>query len=124
MTHFPLLLARILQEAPPTGAEDSAPGASPLAGLLPFLLIGLIFYFLVLRPESKRRKDQQKMLSALEKGDRVITTSGLFATVAQVQGQVLTLELADKVRVQAALWAVQQKVEENQTTPPPAPARS
>ncbi|MEO0650207.1 MAG: preprotein translocase subunit YajC [Planctomycetota bacterium] len=110
MTILLPLLARIAQGAPGEAAATDAPAGNPLTGFLPFLIIIAIFYFLVIRPESKKRKNQQTMLSALEKGDKVLTSSGFYAQVVQVQDDLLTLQLADGVRVKAVRWAVQQKL--------------
>lgn len=101
--------------APATGEGAAAQGGSGLLGFLPFLAIGLIFWFLILGPERKRQKQRAAMLGELEKGNRVLLTSGLFATVAQVHEHVVTLQLADGVRIKAARWAVQQIVESEET---------
>lgn len=97
----------------PAGGDGtpSSPPGSGLIGLLPFVAIGLIFWFLIISPERKRQKQRTAMLAELKKGDRVLTTAGMFATVAQVHEHVVTLQLADSVRVKAARWAVQQIVE-------------
>lgn len=116
-------LTPLLQEAPPTGPEGQGAGGSPLTGFLPFVVIIGIFYMLVIRPESKKRREQQAMLAALEKGDRVVTTAGIYAQVVQVQDGVLTLQLADGVRVKAARWAVQQKLTEDGDAPSAPDAR-
>ena len=118
LTPTPAALASLVQ-AP---EAESAPG-NPLTGFLPFLIIIAIFYFLVIRPESKKRKEQQAMLAALEKGDKVITTAGLYAQVVQVAEGVLTLQLADGVRVKAARWAVQQKLVDGEQPDPDAAGR-
>jgi preprotein translocase subunit YajC len=111
------LLALIQEQAP---SNDVPPGGagSPLAGFLPFVLIIGIFYLLVIRPESKKRREQQAMLAALGKGDQVVLSSGLYAKVIQVDDQVLTLQLADGVRVKAARWAVQHKLGADELTAP------
>lgn len=56
-------------------------GAGGLLGFLPFLLILVVIYFLMLRPQMRKQKQHQKMLSELKKGDRVITNSGMFGTI-------------------------------------------
>lgn len=84
------------------GEETSSPNF-----LLPMLAIGAIFWFVMIAPERKRRKQRESMISALKKGDKVMTTSGMYGTVAQVQGEVVTLQIADNVRVKFALAAIQ-----------------
>jgi preprotein translocase subunit YajC len=93
-----------LQETPPAegGEEASSPNF-----LLPMLAIGAIFWFVMIAPERKRRKQREAMISALKKGDKVMTTSGMHGTVTQVQGDIVTLQIADNVRVKFALAAVQ-----------------
>ncbi|QDU67162.1 preprotein translocase subunit YajC [Engelhardtia mirabilis] len=118
-TQLAILIAPLFQEgvggvgegaAEGTGAATPTPGGG-LMGFLPFLAIGMIFWFLLLGPERKRQKQRTAMLAQLKKGDRVLTTSGMFASVAQIHEHVVTLQLADGVRVKAARWAVQQVVE-------------
>lgn len=85
----------LLQEAPAQG--------SPLFQLTPFLLIGLIFYFLLIRPQQKQQREHRKMLDSIEKGDRVVSSGGLHGVVTGVADDVLTLEIAnlrgERVRV-------------------------
>jgi preprotein translocase subunit YajC len=78
-------------------------GAAPFGMLVPMLLIFLIFYFLLIRPQQRRQRDQEAMLKALEKGDDVVTAGGLHGKVVGVTDDVLTLEIAalkgERVRV-------------------------
>ena len=119
-TQLGILLAPLFQDGDVggigAGAVEGGEGAAPTGGgglfsFLPFIAIGAIFWFLILGPERKRQKQRTSMLSELKKGDRVLTTSGMFATVAQIHEHVVTLQLADGVRVKAARWAIQQIVE-------------
>lgn len=85
------------QAAPPT-----APGG-PMAlvtSLFPFLLIFIVFYFLIIRPQKKRQSDHQKLLDDLKKGDRVLTQGGMFGTVVGVQKDRVILKIADNVKVE------------------------
>lgn len=68
--------------------------------LLPILAIFVIFYFLVLKPQQKKAKEHQKMLSDLKRGDRVVTSGGIIGTIHRVvDGQEVSLEIAEGVRV-------------------------
>ena len=87
------------------GGAQTEPGM--FSGMLPLLVIGVIFWFLLIGPERKRRKKQQQMISELKKGDEVITTAGLYGEVVQIQDQVVTLKVADGVRMKFSLQAVQ-----------------
>jgi preprotein translocase subunit YajC len=85
------IVGAILLQAP-TGA---APQPSPFGFLLPMLLIFVIFYFLLIRPQTKRQREHEGMLKALEKGDRVVTSGGLHGAVVGVTDDVLTLEIGE-----------------------------
>jgi preprotein translocase subunit YajC len=85
---------------------DPAAGPSPVGMLLPIVGMLLIFYFLMIRPQQKRQKEVQKMLSAIKKGDRVVTASGLYGTVSGVKDDVLVIQIADNVKVEMVKNAV------------------
>lgn len=67
--------------------------------LLPFVLIIGIFYFLMIRPQQKQRKQHMAFLSNLKKGDEVVTSSGIIATVHSVSDKTVTLDLGEDVKV-------------------------
>jgi len=67
--------------------------------LLPLVLMFLVFYFLLIRPQQKRTKEHRDFLGALEKGEEVITTGGIYGRVTGITDSVVTLEIADKVRI-------------------------
>jgi preprotein translocase subunit YajC len=79
---------------------------NPIFQFLPFLLIFGIFYLLLIMPMRKRQKKHQELLTKLTKGDRVITTGGIFGTVVEADGDVLTIRIADNVKIQVARSAV------------------
>lgn len=81
-------------------------GAAALAQFLPIVAIGLVFYFLVIAPANKQRKKTQEMLSALKKGDRVLTTGGIYGTVQGVEAEVVYLKIAENVKVKVARSAI------------------
>lgn len=83
-------------------ADAAAPTASPLAGFLPMILIFVVFYFLLIRPQQKKAKAQQEFLANLKKGDEVITGGGLHGKITGLTDTVVTLEVADNVRVKVA----------------------
>src|SRR4051794_20736686 len=75
-------------------------GGFDLIQLAPLVLIFVVFYFLIIRPQQKKVKDHKSMVEALRRGDRVVTTGGLIGTVTKVTNErELTLEIADGVRV-------------------------
>ena len=86
--------------------DPSGGGASPFSMLLPLVGMLAIFYFLLIRPQQKRQKEMQKMISALKKGDRVVTASGLFGSIAGLRDDVVVVEIADGVKVEMMRNAV------------------
>ena len=69
------------------------------AAFIPLLLMIAIFYFLLIRPQQKRQKQHRAMLASLKKGDMVVTQGGLHGKITGLTDSVVTLEIADKVRV-------------------------
>lgn len=78
--------------------------------LLPFVAMFAVVYFLMIRPQQKRLKEQQAMLGALKHGDEVLTSSGLLGKVTGITDKVVTLEVADNVRVKMLKSQVSQVV--------------
>jgi len=81
-------------------------GAAAIANFLPIIAIGLVFYFLVIAPANKQRKKQAEMLSALKKGDRVLTTGGIYGTIQGVEPDAVYLKIAENVKVKVARTAI------------------
>ncbi|HVS29994.1 MAG TPA: preprotein translocase subunit YajC [Thermoanaerobaculia bacterium] len=77
-----------------------------IANILPIVAIGLVFYFIVIAPANKQRKKTQEMLSLLKKGDRVLTTSGIYGTVQGVEADVVFLKIAENVKIKVARSAI------------------
>jgi preprotein translocase subunit YajC len=69
------------------------------AALVPLLLMFAIFYFLLIRPQQKKQKKQREVLAALKRGDMVVTNGGLHGKITGLTERVITLEIAEKVRV-------------------------
>ncbi len=80
--------------------------AAALFQFLPILAIGAVFYFLVIAPANKQRKKTQEMLSTLKKGDRVLTSGGIYGTIQGVEAEVVYLKIAENVKVKVARSAV------------------
>ena len=80
------------------------PGGS-FAPLLPFLLIGVIFYFQIIRPQTKQKKQHNTMLSDLTKGDKILTRGGLYGKVVNFQGknnEKITIDIGSGIKVNIA----------------------
>ena len=84
-----MIVTLIQQTAPAAGG-----GGEFIASLLPILLIGLIFYFLMIRPQNQRLKKHRAMLDAVVRGDTVVTNGGLIGKVKKVNDDELTVTLA------------------------------
>jgi len=80
-------------------AANATLAGSGLASLAPLLLIIVIFYFLLIRPQQKRMKAHRGMIDELKKGDKIITAGGIIGTIHDVTEDVVKLNIADKVRI-------------------------
>jgi preprotein translocase subunit YajC len=83
-----------------------ASGGDLLKSFLPLIAIVFIFYFLIIRPQNKKRKETEKMLGALKKGDRVVTIGGLHGTVQNVKESTVILKVDDNVKLEFLRSAV------------------
>jgi len=72
---------------------QAAPGGSLFEMLFPFLLIFLVFYFLLIRPQQKKQREHEQMQRGVQRGDRVVTTGGLHGVVTGCTDEVLTVEV-------------------------------
>ncbi|MFZ5574419.1 MAG: preprotein translocase subunit YajC [Pseudomonadota bacterium] len=78
-------------------AQTAAPAAPGFTDFLPLIIIFILFWFMLIRPQMKRAKEQRKMLSELAKGDEVVTASGQVGKVVKIGEQYVSLEIADGV---------------------------
>ena len=78
-----------------TAQGPAAEPANPVLSFLPFILLMVIFYFLLIRPQQKRAKETQKMIDNLKKGDKVLTSGGLIGTIVGIQNDYMVLKLGD-----------------------------
>jgi preprotein translocase subunit YajC len=97
LSHLPLTLA---QAPGPPSMTDMA------LNFAPFVLIFVIFYFLLIRPARQRQKALQQMIEGLKRGDKVVTSGGLYGEVAAIDGAVILLKIADNVKVRVARSAI------------------
>ncbi len=84
------------------------PQVNPLVQFFPWILIFAIFYFLLIRPQQKKAKEHQEMLNNLKKGDKVLTSGGVYGVIVGIKPAVFELEVAEDVRIQLAKSAVSQ----------------
>ena len=94
--------------APPGGGGGAAAFAQPL---ILFGAMFAIFYFIVLRPQQRQKAERERMLSALKRGDRVVTTSGLHGTVTAIGDHTVTLRVGDQTKLEFDRTAIGRVVE-------------
>ena len=88
-----------------TAFAMGAPGAQAggqaggLAGFLPIIILFAIFYFLLIRPQQKKAKEHREMIGNLKKGNRIITTGGIYGTILSIDDTTIGLEIAEKVKI-------------------------
>ncbi len=91
------MLYQMLLMAPP--ADGSSGGGSMVSTLIMFGLIFVIFYFMIIRPQQKRAKERDKLLSEVQKGDKIVTSGGLHATVAGLEDKTVLLDVGNNVKM-------------------------
>jgi len=92
------LLGRLFGPEPALAQQPGGTSAF-MTSFAPFLLIFVLFYFLLIRPQQKRQKQHKAMLGELKKGDKIVTNGGILGTVTAVAKEVLTVQVADNVRL-------------------------
>ncbi len=112
----------VLAESPAIPANTTSPSSSVsnaggmgqqpggLMAFTPLILMFGVFYFLILRPQQKKMKEQQSMIAALKHGDEIVTASGILGKVTGITDKVVTVEVADNVRVKMMKSQVSQVV--------------
>lgn len=90
----------IAMAPPPTdgGGQAQGPGVL-LSFIVPMVFVGLIFYFILIKPQKKQHQEVQKMRDSLQEGANVVTTGGIHGTVKKVKDEIVTLQIADNVRI-------------------------
>jgi len=94
------MISEVLAMAPRQGGQGAQGGFASM--FLPIIVIFGIFYFLIIRPQKKKEHNHRKFLEALKKGDEVVTQAGIYGRVAGIAEQVVTLEVADRVKIRVA----------------------
>src|SRR6188508_2037390 len=93
----------LLAQAP--AASPASPG-SGLISMLPFAFIFVIMYYVMLRPQMRRQKEQARLISALKTGDRVVTSSGIHGLISNVKDTTVIVKVADNVKLEMDKTAV------------------
>ena len=88
-------------------AQAAAPAGADLMSMLPIILMFVVLYFVMIRPQMKRAKEHKSMVDAIQKGDEVIAAGGVLGKVTKVADNYVTLEIADKIEIRVQRPAVQ-----------------
>ena len=96
------LMTFLAMAAPPEGGGSG----SALVSFLPLVMIMVVFWFLIIRPQRKQQAKRKDMMATLKKGDRIVTNGGLFATIINVKDDRIVCTIADGVKVEIARNAV------------------
>ena len=98
-------------------------GAAPSGGggifgqinmLIPFIAMFAIFYFLLIRPQQKKQRDLRQMLQNLKRGDRVVTSGGIYGTIVKIRNDIIHLEIADQIRIRVNKNSIADLVKETE----------
>ena len=87
-------IAYAMGPAPQGGGQ-----AQGIMGFLPLILIFVIFYFLMIRPQQKKAKEHKSMLDNLKKGDKIITSGGIYGLIEEVRPNTVTIKVAENVKI-------------------------
>jgi len=102
------MLTMLAMAAPPEGAGSGA----AILQFLPLILIFGVFWFMIIRPQKKQQDKRKTMLAALKRGDKIVTSGGLFATVKDVKGDRVVATIAEGIKVEISLPSITGVVEE------------
>jgi preprotein translocase subunit YajC len=94
-------IINVLLMAAPQGGDSN-----PLMNFLPIVLVGVVFYFFMIRPQTKKMKDQKSFVDSIKKGDKVITIAGIHGKIAEVNDDSFILEIENNVRMKIEKTAI------------------
>ncbi|MEO0115853.1 MAG: preprotein translocase subunit YajC [candidate division WOR-3 bacterium] len=94
--------------------QPTTPASNPIVGLLPIILIFVVLYFLMILPQQRRQKKHLEMISSLKKGDRIVTTSGIYGIITNVKENSFLVKIADNVEIELEKGSISHKIGANQ----------
>ena len=113
-----MMMHSLLAMGAPAGDTQQDPKAQMIQMIAMFAILGVMFYFLMIRPQSKQRKEQANLLSNIKTGDKVLMTSGIFGIIANVKEKSFVVKIADNVKVEVLKSAVTTVVQKGDDVAP------
>jgi preprotein translocase subunit YajC len=110
----------LAQAATPTPAAGGGGSFGALGPFIPMICIGVIFYFLLIRPQGQKQKQQQAMISSVKTGDKIITAGGMHGLVANVKDTTVLVKVADNVKIEVDKSAIAVVTKRSEDDPAPA----
>lgn len=98
-------MTSLIAMGPPPGTEQD-PKAAMIQMVAMVVIMGAMFYFLMIRPQSKQRKEQENLLKNLKTGDKVLMTNGIYGIIANVKEKAFIVKIADNVKIEVVKSAV------------------
>lgn len=89
-----------------SGSSQSGEGSNPFMMFVPIILIFVVFYLILIRPQQKKQKEHKNLLSQLKKGDRVVTNGGIYGTIVDAKEHVAVLKVAENVKIEIIKSAI------------------
>jgi preprotein translocase subunit YajC len=95
-------------------ASPGGEGGNPLTMFIPIIMVFIVFYLLLIRPQQKKQKEHQSLLAGLSKGDKVVTNGGLYGTISDTKEHVVILKIAENVKVEVVKSAIATVIEKKE----------
>ena len=103
-----MFISQAFAQAAPAATSSSPDMLGSIGSMLPLILMFVVLYFVMIRPQMKRQKEHKAMIDALAKGDEVVTSGGMLGKIAKIGETYLTVEIANGVEIQVQRGAVVQ----------------
>lgn len=120
-------ILNIIAQAAPAAPNAAQQGGSGFSPIVMMLCVGVIFYFMLIRPQNKRQKEQQALITSVKTGDKVIVAGGIHGLVANVKENTVLIKVADNVKIEvdkSSITTVTKRTESESKTESSAPAAS
>jgi preprotein translocase subunit YajC len=105
---------------PPPPGHDPNPTGQMIQMIAMFAIMGVMFYFLLIRPQQKQRKEQENLLKNLKTGDKILMSNGIYGIIANVKEKTFVVKIADNVKIEVVKNAVTTVLKTEESTPPSA----